>query len=147
MRPPGSSDLVDLLAVGLDSRLRFGDEGLLALPELGELAGEGLLGAFEVGRPARQPVRDALLRFREAGAELRGRLLSCSTTTRRRSSAIRRSSSWRRESESARSRAISRWISAARAADSSWNQAAEIVASPVELGLDVGQALGALLPA
>ena len=27
------------------------------------------------------------------------------------------------------------------------DQAAEIVASPVELGLDVGQALGALLPA
>src|SRR5918994_2314386 len=141
------SDLVDLLAIGLDPRLRFGDEGLLALPELGELAGERLFRAFEVGRPARQPIRDALLRFREAGAELPDRLLFLlddHTPALLRDPALLRLEARQRVGALARHQALDLGGPRGRLL---LDQFAEIVASPVELGLDVGQALGALSPA
>ena len=42
------SDLVDLLAVGVDSRLGLGDEHLLPLSQFRELAGERLIRALEI---------------------------------------------------------------------------------------------------
>src|SRR4029453_11101624 len=69
------ADLVDLLAVALDPRLRFGNERLLALLKLRELGRQGLLRAVEVGGPVGEPLRHALLRFREPGRQLTNRLL------------------------------------------------------------------------
>src|SRR5439155_21822750 len=53
------------LGVGGDSRLRLGDELLLALLELRQLLGDHPLGALEIVRPGVQPALDLLLRRHE----------------------------------------------------------------------------------
>jgi hypothetical protein len=138
------SGLVDLLAIRLDSRLRLGDEDLLALPQLGELGRERLLRPLEIGGPARQPLGDALLGRRQAGAELGDRLAFMLDDglaallgdaalllleTRERVGAFQREQPL--DLGGARRRLVA-------------DQLRELVARPVELGLDVRDALGAL---